>query len=203
MPATMQSRKRDATRSVPNPTSMSRETPILHESSHSTSHSTEQSPEYDDEDILSEFKHHRVFVDIDVFMETVLHVPENWRELWRRIIMRIKRDETFLVSYWDYRHKCQIQSAEESRFYRPLVDMANAVLDFLTKDPLDVSVKLRTPQRYPRNNPKKTHPEGSNFTWADSLQVESSGDALDDGSWIPRLKTNGERTTTSRDNFRD
>jgi len=198
MSATMQSRKRDATRSVPNPTSMSRETPSLHESSHSTSHSAEQPPEYDEEDILSEFKHHRVFVDIDVFMETVLHVPENWRELWGRTIKRIKRDETFLISYWDYLHECQIQGAKDSNFYRLLVNIANVVLDFLTKDPLDKSVKPRIPQRYPRNNLKKIHPEGSNLTWAESLEEEESDDALDDGSWIPRLKVNGERTKTLR-----
>ena len=71
-----------------------------------------------------------------------------------------------------------------SRFYRPLVDMANTVLDFLAKDPLDESVKL-----------------GLNRTWAEPLQVESLDDALDDGPWIPRLKVNGERATTSRDNF--
>jgi len=79
--------------------------------------------------------------------------------------------------------------------------MANAVLDFLAKDSLDESVKLRTPQRYLRNNPKKIHPKGPNRTWAEPLQVESSDDALDDGSWVPRLRVNGERATTSRDNF--
>jgi len=190
----MQFRKRDATRSVLNPTPMSREASILHKSSHAT----EQPPEYDDEDILREFEYHRVFVDIDVFMKHVLHVPENWRELWGRTIMRIKRDETFLISCWDYRRECEIQGAEGSRFYGPLVDIANAVLDFLTKDSLDESVKLRTPQRYPRNNPKKIYPEGPNLAWAEPLQVESLDDALDDGSWISRLKVNGERATTSR-----
>ena len=174
---------------------MSRETPSIYESSqHESSHSTEQGPEYDDEDILWEFKHHRVFVDIDVFMNTVLHVPDNWRELWGRTIMRIKRDEAFLISYWDYRHKCQIQGAG-SESHRPLVDMANAVLDFLSKDPLDESVKLRTPRRYSRNNPKEIHPKRSNLTQA------SLDDALDDGSWIPRLQVKGEWTATSRDNF--
>ena len=76
--------------------------------------------------------------------------------------MRIKRDEIFLISCWDYRPECEIQVAEESKFYRPLVDMANAVLDFLAKDSLDKSVKLRIPQHYLKNNPKKIHPEGPN-----------------------------------------
>ena len=79
--------------------------------------------------------------------------------------------------------------------------MASAVLDFLAKDPLDESVKLRTPQRYLRNNSKKIHPEGPNCTWAEPLQVESLDDALDDWLWIPRLKVNGERATTSCNSF--
>jgi len=116
--------------------------------SYTSRDAAEQPPEYDDEDILREFEYHRVSVDIDVFMEHVLHVPENWRELWRRTIVRIKHDETSLISCWDHRRECEIQGAEESKFYRPLVDMANAVLDFLAKDSLDESVKLRTPQRY-------------------------------------------------------
>jgi len=182
------------------PSQIQPQCPAKH-SSYTSRDATEQPPEYDDEDILREFEYHRVSVDIDVFMEHVLHVPENWRELWRRTIMRIKRDETSLISCWDHRRECEIQGAEESKFYRPLVDMANAVLDFLAKDSLDESVKLRTPQRYLRNNPKKIHPEGPNLAWAEPLQVELSDDALDDGSWIPRSKVNGERATTSRDNF--
>jgi len=197
MPATMQPRKPDATRSVLNPTPMSCGASILHK----LRHATEQPPKHDDEYILGDFDYHRVFVDVDVFMKHILHVPENWRELWGRTITRIKHDETFLVSYWDYRRECAIQGAEESRFYRPLVDMANTVLEFSTEDSLDEPVKLRTPQRHLREDPKKVHPEGSNLTWAQSLEVESSDDALDDGSRIPRLKVNGERATTSRDRF--
>ena len=202
MPATMQSRKRGATQSTPNPTPMSRGASVLHK----LRHATQQPPIHDDEYILREFEYRRVFIDIDVFMEHFLHVPENWRELWGRTIMQIKRDETFSISYWDYRRECEIQGqgTKKSWFYRPLVDMADAVLDFLTEDPLDESAKLRTPQRYLRNNSKKVHPEGSNLTWAEPLQapeVGSSDDVLDDGSWIPRLKVNGERATTSHDNF--
>ena len=62
---------------------MSREASILQE----LRHATEQPPEYDDEDILREFEYNRVFIDIDVFMEHVLHILENWRELWRQTIM--------------------------------------------------------------------------------------------------------------------
>ena len=200
MPAAMQSRKRDATQSAPNLTPMPRGSSILHK----PGHAPEQPSKYDDDYILGDFDYRRVFIDIDVFMEHVLHVPENWRGLWRRTIMRIKRDETFSISYWDYRRECGIRSPKESRFYRPLVDMSNAILKFSTEDSLDEPVKLRTPPRYPRKNPEKVHPEGSNPTRAQPLQVpevELLDDALDDGSRIPRLKVNGEQATTSRDNF--
>ena len=200
MPATMQLRKCDTTQSAPNPTPMSRGASIIYK----PRHAAEQPPKYDDAYILGDFDHRRVFVDIDVFMEHVLHVPENWRELWGRTITRIKRDETFSISYRNYRRECGIRGPEESRFYKPLVNMANTILDFLTEDSLDEPVKLRTPQRHLRKNPKKVHPEGSNLTWAQPLQVpevESSDDALDDGSRIPRLKVNGEQATASRDKF--
>ena len=137
MPATMQSRKRDATRSIPNPTPMSREASILHE----PRHATEQPPEYYDEAIFWEFEYHRVFVDIDVFMEHVLHVLENWRELWRRTIMRIKHDETFLISCWDYRRECEIQSFSRCVSRIPLTGVENGDLH----RPIAISQVLTTP----------------------------------------------------------
>jgi hypothetical protein len=43
----------------------------------------------------------------------------------------------------------------ETRFYEPLVCMANAILDFSADDSSHESVKPRTPQRYLRNDPKR------------------------------------------------
>ena len=83
-----------------------------------------------EEYIVQDFERHRVFVDIDVFMKHVLHVPDNWKDLWGETIRQIERDAAFSISYMDYSIQCSIQGAEETRFYKPLVGMTNAILDF-------------------------------------------------------------------------
>ena len=151
--------------------------------------------------ITQDFKSHRVFVDMDVFMKYVLHVLANWKELWGRTIRRIKCNSVFSTAHWDYTRQCGTQGVKEQRFYKPLVDMGNAILDFSKSSP-DDCVKPQTPQRYLRNDPKRVlsgimnnlspdlvavhdgfHPhicsEGrykhrlkeSNLTWAQPLQV--------------------------------
>jgi len=179
-----------------------------------------------EEYITQDFERHRVFVDIDVFMKHVLHVPDNWRELWGPDIGGIKRNMTFWLAFSEYCSQCTIQGAGETGFYKPLVDMANAILDFAADDSSDESIKPRTPQRYLRNDPKTIScgvidglspdivavhrdflgddgsgkPPDSGLTWAQPLQaleVKLSDGALVDGSCMPRLKVNGERATTS------
>jgi hypothetical protein len=184
-------------------------------------YAAEQSKKYDsskyEEYIVQDFERHRIFVDMDVFMKSVLRVPDNWQELWRGTIEEIKRDETFLVAYCEYNRQCEITGAGETRFYEPLVNMANAILDFSSNSESDESVKPRTPQRYLRNDPRKVFggvignlspdivavheeslpyltPEG-HVTWAQTLQaleVKPSDGALIDGSCIPRLIVDGE-----------
>ena len=79
MPKTPE-RKRDATRSVPDSTPLSAVTSILQKPRPDMS----KTPRYDNPEyeryIIQDFDYHRVFVDIDVFMKHVLHVPENWKE---------------------------------------------------------------------------------------------------------------------------
>jgi len=173
-----------------------------------------------EEYLIQDFERHRVFVDIDVFMKHVLHVPDNWRELWGPNIKEIKRNKDFWFAFSSYCSQCAIQGANETRFYEPLVGMANTILDFATNDSSDESIKPRTPQRYLRNDPKtiscgvidglspdivavhKDFPvnDGSGLTWAQPLQaleVKPSDGALVDGLCMPRLKVNGERATTS------
>ena len=107
-----------------------------------------------EEYIIRDFERHRVFVDIDVFMTHVLHVPENWKDLWGRTIRRVKRDGVFSTAHWDYSRRCGTHGIQERTFYKPLVDMGNAILDFSKTSP-DDSVKPQTPQRYLRNDPRK------------------------------------------------
>ena len=107
------------------------------------------------EDYISQdFDNHRIFVDIEVFMKSVLHVPENWRKLWGPTIDRIKCHPVFTASHLDYIEKCGKPSTLESEFYDPLVRMGNAILDF-SKQKGDPPTKPITPQRYLRNDHKK------------------------------------------------
>ena len=223
-------RKRDGTLSVPNLTPISLGTSIMQKMSPDTDKTQKQDSDKYEQYIVQDFERHRVFVDIDVFMKHVLHVPENWKELWGRTIRRIKRDRVFSTAHWDYSRQCGTQGVQEWRFYKPLVDMGNAILDFSKSSP-DDSVKPQTTQRYLRNDPRRVlcgvmnelspdvvavhngflphiRPEEddegclreSNLSWAQPLQaleVKPWDSALVDGSCMPRLKVNGERTTTS------
>jgi hypothetical protein len=193
--------KRDATLPAPDVTPIALGTAIRQR----LEFDTDLARKYDTADyeqyILQDFERHRVFVDIDVFMKDVLHVPENWKNLWGRTIRRIKRDRVFSTAHWDYSRQCGTQGVQEWRFYKPLVDMGNAILDFSESSP-DDTVKPQTPQRYLRNDPKrilygvmnnlspdvvavhdgflphirsgerdKQHLKQSNLTWAQPLQA--------------------------------
>ena len=228
-------RKHDATHSAPDPTPLSVGTSILQK----LKPDMDRAPKYDsakyEQYIAQDFERHRVFVDIDIFMKRVLRVPENWKELWGQTIGQIKCSKAFSIPYCDYSHHCGTPGTHERRFYQPLVDMTNAILDFSTNLSSDDSVKPKTPQRYLRNDPQRVlhgimndlspdivavhedflphiHPrerdegrlEESRLTWAQPLQVlevKPWDNALVDGSCMPRLKANGERTTTSRNDF--
>ena len=104
--------------------------------------------------IAQDFERHRVFVDIDVFMENVLHVPTNWKELWGPTIETIKLDKGFSRACTLYTSECEQGNGGETRFYKPLVDMGNAILRVSGSSNNEL-IKPKTPQRYLRNDPKK------------------------------------------------
>ena len=145
--------KHDVAHSVPNLTPLSKGVAILQK----LSPDADEPQKYDsakyEQYITQDFEAHRVFVDIEVFMENVLHVPKNWKELWGPTIGRIKHDLDFSVAYLDYCSQCDTEGPEE-RFYGPLVGMANAILACCYPSP-DPCVWPRTRQHYLRNDPKR------------------------------------------------
>jgi hypothetical protein len=149
-------RKRDVARSVPDLTPLSFGTSILQK----LAPDADQAPKYDsakyEEYIAQDFERHRVFVDIEMFMKHVLHVPENWRELWGPTIESIKVDDAFSIAHSDYSRQCEPSGPPEERFYKPLVDMTNAILGYSWSS-LDECVKPRTRQCFLRNDPNKIH----------------------------------------------
>jgi len=147
-------RKHSAIQSTPNLTPTTRGTSVLQRLRHAADETKKYDSSKYEEYIVQDFERHRVFVDIDVFMKHVLHVPDNWKDLWGETIRQIERDAAFSISYMDYSIQCSTSGAEETRFYKPLVDMTNAILDFSANRSENESVKPKTPQRYLRNDPR-------------------------------------------------
>ena len=108
-----------------------------------------------EEYIAQDFNRHRVFVDMEVFMKHVLHVPDDWEELWGPTIKTIKDDLSFKHSLSKYLLCCDSPSVTEVNFYEPLVDTANAIFSVTESSNSDEAVKPRTRLRYLRNDPKR------------------------------------------------
>ena len=172
--------------------------------------------------IAHNLEHHRVFVDIEVFMGHVLHIPDNWRQLWGHTIKRIKLDIAFSTAHREYTHR-----VPKATLYKSLVDMGNAIIR-ISGIPPDNSARSRIRQRplkngrsgvlggamnaaTPHTNDSPPHIwlkqrdkrplDESNMRWAQpllALQVESLDDALANGSCMPRLMVNGKRAINSR-----
>ena len=172
--------KRDNTNPVPDPIPTPVQTPILQQLHFDVG----EYEEYDFDNygyhLVRDFKYYRVFVDIDVFMKRVLHVPDNWKELWGPTIGRIKRDPVFSTAHWDYSRQCGTQRID-GRFCKSLVDMGNTI---------------------PHIRSKQHKGECSEEPWAQPLKVLEvepwSDNALVDGSCMPRLKVDGKPVTTYR-----
>ena len=121
------------------------------EPAHPQKHTSSKYEEY----IAQDFDRHRVFVDMEVFMKHVLHVPDNWEELWGPTIETIKTDKAFKNSLSEYLLCCGSSSVTEPAFYGPLVDRVNAVLSVTGSSNSDKAVKPKTRLRYLRNDPKR------------------------------------------------
>ena len=165
-------RKPDATPSVPDPTPLALGSSILHK----LQPDTDQAPKHHltkyEQYIIQDFQRHRVFVDIEVFMKRVLHVPEDWRKLWGPTINQIKLSGPFSTAHSKYTRKCETHGILERKFYKPLADIGNAILDF-SKSSEDDLVKPRTPQRYLVNDPLGIHCGVMNDLKPDVVAVHS------------------------------
>ena len=219
----------DATGLVRGQTPLSYGTSIVQKLRPDTDQSQKYTSDKYEEYIVQDFERHRVFIDIDVFMENVLHVPNDWRETWADAIAKVKADGPFKIAHIRYSRLCDTSGAPERDFYEPLVSMTNAILKSCQSQ---VSVMPRTPQRYLVNDPKRVScgiiddlspdivavhggflpdtdvtedlAKKPRMTWAHPLQVlevKPWDNALVDGSCMPRLMVNGKRAKTSGDLF--
>ena len=171
----------------------------------------------DYEDYIREDLGSRVFVDYEVFMEYVLHVPVDWNTKWRSAIDAVIADANFKDYHKEYCGLCGKGGTVEKNFYPPLVAMANAVLGVLSKSQFD-GIPSGELQYYHVNDPNrvsggvmnksglspdlvllhKNRPRPENeesIHWANPLhvlEVKPSGSAICDGENMPRLVVNGK-----------
>ncbi|KAF9789727.1 hypothetical protein BJ322DRAFT_1178609 [Thelephora terrestris] len=168
----------------------------------------------DYDDYIHEDLKSRVFVDFEIFLQSALHVPRDWKTLWGPAIEAVKANEEFSKSYGEYCEQCQAPGFTEKPFYKPLMDTAHAVLDVVSASEFDgIS---GTPQYYQVSDriinradispdlvvlhknfqaTKDSQTSGElqppkEFHWANALhvlEVKSHHTAICDGDHIPRL----------------
>jgi len=161
----------------------------------------------------------RVFVDFEVFMKDVLHVPENWKTLWSPAIDAVKTDADFNKHHKKYCKLCEEDGTLEKNFYPPLMETANAVLDVVHWSNFE-GIPSEKRQYYHVNDPKhvkggvmdkrglspdlvllhqdRPHPgsySDNKLHWVNPLhvlEVKPYDNALCDGNSIPRLAVDGK-----------
>ena len=161
----------------------------------------------------------RVFVDFEVFMKRVLHVPNNWKTRWRKAIGAVERDQKFKQHHQEYCRLCNEGGTQEKDFYPELMEMANAVLVVVSQPRFENIIPTGQRQYYHINDPNHLrggmmskkglspdlvllhggHPtpdKNTSLHWANPLhvvEVKPSDNALSDGTNMPRLVVGGKR----------
>ena len=172
----------------------------------------------DYDDYIREDLHSRVFVDLEVFLKSVLHAPNDWKTQWNPAIEKVKANKNFKAHHKEYCQRCEEVGALEAMFYDPLMDTANAVLDVVSRPEFkDIISESGNPQYYQANSTKTLRggvmskknlspdlvvlPEGpepapgKNLHWANALhvlEVKHSDAAICDGMNMPRLIVDGK-----------
>ena len=158
----------------------------------------------------------RVFVDYEVFMKYVLHAPEDWKTKWGPALDAVKANWKFNKYHKEYCGLCDRNGTPEASLYKPLAEMANAVLDVLSRSRFD-GIPSEKRQHYHVNEPNrvkggvmnkhglspdlvlldKNRPipkKCESVHWANPLhvlEVKPQDNAICDGKHMPRLVVNG------------
>ncbi|KAK0211826.1 hypothetical protein IW262DRAFT_1322892 [Armillaria fumosa] len=81
---------------------------------------------------------HRVFMHFDMFLQTILLLPEDWRKEYKSAIDEVLNDKQFDQLLNAYLKKADIKSVahdREKRLYRPHAKMHNRAIDVLQTHP--------------------------------------------------------------------
>jgi len=161
----------------------------------------------------------RVFVDFDVFMKRVLHVPDDWKTRWGPVIDAVKANAEFSQSHERYCELCE-EIGTLDKFYQVLTDTTNAILNVVSGFNFEGIPSKEPHQHYRVNDPKHVrggvmnkmglssdlvlvhenfHKKNPAVHWANPLQVlevKPYDNALCDGTTVPRLIVDGKCKTT-------
>ena len=128
-----------------------------------------------DGDPADHLEKHSVFVDIQDFAKSVLHVPADWKARWEPAIHTVKRNPDFMNHYLEYRARHEKEYAQpEERHYEPLLLMNDAILRVAFPT---ISSRDTTSAPFPLTQFIHIVDDGSSYP------------VLNDGSSIPRLVT--------------
>ena len=131
-----------------------------------------------DGDPAEDLEDNGVFVDIEDFMGSVLHVPADWRARWAPAIHAVKRNPDFMKHYLEH---C---SRQESEYAKPKEGHYESLLLMN-----DITVRAAFPI-VPSQGTNTTPPLFEQFV---HLVDDGSSDCiLDDESLIPRLIAEGK-----------
>jgi len=160
----------------------------------------------------------RVFVDFEVFMKHVLHVPDDWKTRWGPAIDAIKANATFGEHHEKYCRLCEEKGMTEENLYPCLVEVINAALDVIFRTGFE-DIPSERRQYHHINNPShvkggvmdkkglspdliltqegRCRPDARGSLHRENpLQVLGAklyDNALCDGRNIPRLAVDGKR----------
>jgi hypothetical protein len=161
--------------------------------------------DYDDDDHYNHYVRGdlncRVFVDYEVFMKHILHVPDDWETRWRPALDAVKADAKFNKHHNEYCGLCEENSALKKNFYPPLTETANAVLDIVSRSDFN-GIPSEKRQHYHINHPNHVKGGAMNRKALPTnplhvLKVGPYNNALCDGRNMPRLAVNGKCATGS------
>ena len=130
----------------------------------------------------------RVFIDFEVFMKTVLHVPVDWRTLWGPRIKAVKEDCGFKEHRKQYLQRCINPTSPEKSFYEPLMGLTNAIINTLLR--CDLGSGISGDSQYQNSLLSGT----KHLYWTNPLHVLEAGrydNTLCDGGDMPRLLVDG------------
>ena len=156
--------------------------PTLSECSSSTPKVQEDDPDGVEEPNRKEYNtvyqdlNSRVFVDFEVFLQSVLHVPRDWKTLWGPAIEAVKAGQEFSTRHGEYCRRCEDYGASRQSFSDPLTKTANKIVDVVSSSKFDGI-------------------SGIPLRWANNLHILEAkpyDKAICNGNHMPRLIVDGK-----------